>query len=148
PKRRASLKAGMTSVSLNGVSPPPSAPEAVLSSLSIMGPFSTGIDPVSRRGVPPVERPGAGGPDEASGEDRGVGDGGTRERGSDDLAVPDVHHHVVNLIVVVEVEIEEQVTWLQGVERDVGQGRPLALGRPGAGDTRLSPGPLHQSRAV
>ena len=36
PKRRASLKAGMTSVSRNGVSPPPSAPEAALSSLLVM----------------------------------------------------------------------------------------------------------------
>ena len=55
---------------------------------------------------------------------------------------------MVDLIVSVEVVVEEQVTGLECVERDMGESGPLRLGRPRYGDARLGPGPLHQSRAV
>ena len=96
---------------------------------------------------------GAGGPDQAVGEDGGVRDGGAGERRLDHgvgAVGPRarVHHDVVHLVVAVQVVIEEQVTGLEGVERHVGQRRPLRLGRPGDGHPGLGPRPLDEPRAV
>ena len=96
---------------------------------------------------------GPGCPDQAGRKDGGVGDRRTGEGGLDDglgTVGPraGVHHHVVDDAVTVEVEIEQQVTGLEGVQRDVGQTGVLGGRRAGDAHSGLGPGPHGQPGAV
>src|SRR5487761_1951194 len=104
------------------------------------------------RGVIPTSLRTAG-PHEAEGEDRRVADGGARVgRGDDGAGAPRtaarVHHHVVDLVVAVEVVVEEQVARLEGPEGHVAQRGVLGLGGARDRKSRPGPGPLDQPRAV
>jgi len=75
-------------------------------------------------------------------------EGGLNDRVGAVRAGPDVHDHVVDLVVGVQVVIEEEVTRFERVESDMGQCGPLHFGRPRDGDPGLRPRPLHQARTV
>jgi hypothetical protein len=122
-----------------------------------MSPFFTGARLWGSRGLPTPSRicPGplsvlrSACSDEAVREDAGVRDGGAGEGGLNDRvgsvrARADVHHHVIDLVVRVQVVIEEEVTGFECVEGDMGEGGPLHFGRSRDGDAGLLPGPLHQ----
>ena len=60
-------------------------------------------------------------------------------------AAAEIHRHVVDLMVIIEVVIEQKIARLQRAERHMGEGGPLGLSHSGNGFPRLSPRPLDKA---